>query len=145
MLAWDHDLISIIQKKIHFTNDIMTWSVPRIWSYLIAFIELSKFSLTGISSSGTHSKEFYEVQAVLRVSLGNFLFFSVLALIMIGVKDQNDRRDAWHHGGWTAKMVIWLLLVILMFFLPDVVLLVYGLFCALHHTLLFFCFVFSLS
>ncbi|KAL7220542.1 hypothetical protein ACSBR2_013426 [Camellia fascicularis] len=22
---------------------------------------------------------------------------------MIGVKDQNDRRDSWHHGGWTAN------------------------------------------
>jgi hypothetical protein len=58
--------------------------------------------------------------------MGNFLFFAVLALIMIGVKDRNDRRDGWHHGGWIAKMVIWLLLVILMFFLPDIVLTIYG-------------------
>lgn len=58
--------------------------------------------------------------------MGNFLFFAVLALIMIGVKDRNDRRDGWHHGGWIAKMVIWLLLVILMFFLPDIVITIYG-------------------
>ncbi|KAL2969756.1 hypothetical protein AAZX31_15G098700 [Glycine max] len=31
-----------------------------------------------------------------------------------------------HHGGWTAKIVIWLLLVVLAFFLPDAVILVYG-------------------
>ncbi|KAF7837226.1 putative serine incorporator [Senna tora] len=79
-----------------------------------------------ISNSDTHSKEFYQIQAVLRVSLGNFLFFIILALIMIGVKDQNDRRDSWHHSGWIAKMVIWLLLVVLMFFLPDVVISIYG-------------------
>ncbi|RZB63974.1 Serine incorporator 3 [Glycine soja] len=30
-----------------------------------------------------------------------------------------------HHGGWTAKIVIWLLLVVLAFFLPDAVILVY--------------------
>lgn len=65
------------------------------------------------------------MQAVLRVSLGNFLFFVTFALIMIGVKDQNDRRDSWHHGGWIAKMVVWLLLVVLMFFLPNVVITVY--------------------
>nr|KJB28194.1 hypothetical protein B456_005G040500 [Gossypium raimondii] len=75
--------------------------------------------------SSTQTKTWYQEQAVLRVSLGNFLFFAILALIMIGVKDQNDRRDSWHHGGWTAKMVIWILLVILMFFLPNVVITVY--------------------
>ncbi|OMO55073.1 TMS membrane protein/tumor differentially expressed protein [Corchorus capsularis] len=68
----------------------------------------------------------FQQQAVLRVSLGNCIFFCVLALIMIGVKDRNDRRDSWHHGCWIAKMVIWLLLVILMFFLPNVVITVYG-------------------
>lgn len=81
---------------------------------------------TGISSSQTHTKEWYQIEAVLRVSLGNFLFFVTFALIMIGVKDQNDRRDSWHHGGWIAKMVVWLLLVILMFFLPDIVITIYG-------------------
>ncbi|GLU08813.1 hypothetical protein SLE2022_257000 [Rubroshorea leprosula] len=77
-------------------------------------------------NTSTHTEEWFKEQAVLRVSLGNFLFFAILALIMIGVKDQNDRRDSWHHGGWIAKMVIWLLLVILMFFLPNVVISVYG-------------------
>lgn len=79
-----------------------------------------------ISKSETHTKEWYQIQAVLRVSLGNFLFFTIFALIMIGVKDQNDRRDSWHHGGWIAKMVIWLVLVVLMFFIPDAVISFYG-------------------
>ncbi|KAG7991491.1 hypothetical protein I3843_02G078600 [Carya illinoinensis] len=79
-----------------------------------------------INSSGTRTKEWFQVQAVLRVSMGNFLFFAIFALIMIGIKDQNDRRDSWHHGGWIAKMVIWLLLVVLMFFIPNVVISIYG-------------------
>ncbi|KAK1561982.1 hypothetical protein Q3G72_004296 [Acer saccharum] len=79
-----------------------------------------------INTSDTYTKEWYQSQAVLRVSLGNFLFFAILALIMIRVKYQNDRRDSWHHGGWIAKMIIWLLLVVLMFFLPNEVLTVYG-------------------
>ena len=82
--------------------------------------------LTGITHSETHSKEWYQTEIVLRVSLGNFLFFAIFALIMIGVKDQNDRRDSWHHGGWIAKMVVWVLLVVLMFFIPDVVITIYG-------------------
>lgn len=46
--------------------------------------------------------------------------------MMIGVKDQNDKRDAWHHGGWMAKIVFWAVLVALMFFLPNVVITIYG-------------------
>lgn len=45
---------------------------------------------------------------------------------MIGVKDQNDRRDSWHHGGWIVKIVIWVVLIVLMFFLPNVVINIYG-------------------
>ncbi|KAF9604704.1 hypothetical protein IFM89_009140 [Coptis chinensis] len=81
---------------------------------------------TGINPSTHHpSKEWYQENAVFRVSLANFLFFGVLSLIMIGVKDQNDRRDSWHHGGWILKTVVWALLIILMFFLPNVVITIY--------------------
>nr|CAD1829238.1 unnamed protein product [Ananas comosus var. bracteatus] len=73
----------------------------------------------------TPSKEWFQTNAVLRVSLGNFLFFAIFALMMIGVKDQNDKRDAWHHGGWMAKIVFWAVLVALMFFLPNVVITIY--------------------
>ncbi|KAG0495350.1 hypothetical protein HPP92_000042 [Vanilla planifolia] len=73
----------------------------------------------------TPPKEWFQSNAVLRVSLGNFLFFIVFALMMIGVKDQNDKRDSWHHGGWILKIVVWALLIILMFFLPNEVITVY--------------------
>lgn len=67
----------------------------------------------------TPSREWFQTEAVLRVSLGSFLFFAIFALLMIGVKDQRDARDSWHHGGWMAKIMIWCTLVILMFFVPH--------------------------
>lgn len=67
----------------------------------------------------TPNREWFETDAVLRVSLGNFLFFTILALMMVGVKDQKDPRDRLHHGGWMMKVVCWCLLVIFMFFLPN--------------------------
>ncbi|XP_010255869.1 PREDICTED: probable serine incorporator [Nelumbo nucifera] len=73
----------------------------------------------------TPSKEWFQTNAVLRVSLGNFLFFVVFALVMIGVKDQNDKRDSWHHGGWILKIVVWVLLIILMFFVPNAIITIY--------------------
>ncbi|KAJ8558016.1 hypothetical protein K7X08_004782 [Anisodus acutangulus] len=98
---------------------IVSWVLRQVASPL-----LKNFSW--INTSDNLSKEWFQTQAVLRVSLGNFLFFGLLALIMIGVKDQNDRRDSWHHGGWVAKLVIWMLLVALMFFLPNGVMTIYG-------------------
>ncbi|CAN6452828.1 unnamed protein product [Victoria cruziana] len=79
--------------------------------------------------SSTPSKEWFQTDAVLRVSLGNFLFFLIFALIMIGIKDQNDKRDAWHHGCWIAKLVIWALLIVLMFFVPNIVITIYETLC----------------
>ncbi|KAJ4959232.1 hypothetical protein NE237_026343 [Protea cynaroides] len=67
----------------------------------------------------TPDREWFETDAVLRVSLGNFLFFTIFAIIMIGVKNQKDPRDQLHHGGWMVKIVSWCVLVILMFFLPN--------------------------
>ncbi|XP_043711314.1 serine incorporator 3-like isoform X2 [Telopea speciosissima] len=67
----------------------------------------------------TPDREWFETDAVLRVSLGSFLFFTIFAIIMIGVKNQKDPRDQLHHGGWMVKIVSWCLLVILMFFLPN--------------------------
>ncbi|CAM8877392.1 unnamed protein product [Rhodiola kirilowii] len=67
----------------------------------------------------TPDREWFETDAVLRVSLGNFLFFSILSLIMVGVKNQKDPRDTIHHGGWMMKVICWFVLVILVFFLPN--------------------------
>ncbi|MCO5604930.1 hypothetical protein L7F22_059105 [Adiantum nelumboides] len=64
-------------------------------------------------------KEWFETQAVVRVSLGNFLFFLLFAVLMVGVKDQKDVRDSWHHGGWLIKFIMWSVLIALMFFLPN--------------------------
>lgn len=98
---------------------ILSWILREVGAPL-----LEKFPWINTAS---HSKEWYQTNTVLRVSMGNFLFFAVLALIMIGVKDQNDRRDSWHHGGWMVKMIVWVLLIVLMFFMPNVVIDIYGL------------------
>ena len=74
----------------------------------------------------TPDKEWFQTDAVLRVSLGNFLFFTILAILMIGVKNQKDPRDSLHHGGWMMKIICWCVLVLLMFFLPNEIISLYG-------------------
>lgn len=105
--------------------EIVIGSIIKVKSAALFNTVMLSCLLLGIKTEA-QPEEWFQMQAVLRVSLGNFLFFAIFALIMIGVKDQNDRRDAWHHGGWMAKMVIWILLVVLMFFLPNVIFSIYG-------------------
>ncbi|CAI9285365.1 unnamed protein product [Lactuca saligna] len=98
---------------------IVSWVLREVGTPLLK-------QIPWINTSDTLSDEWFQMEAVLRVSLGNCLFFTILAILLIGVKDQNDTRDAWHHGGWIFKIVIWALLIILMFFLPNPVISVYG-------------------
>ena len=72
------------------------------------------------------SKEWFGTQAVLRVSFGNFAFFTLLAILMVGVEDQRDIRDGWHHGGWMVKFIAWGGLIAGAFLLPNSILEVYG-------------------
>ena len=74
----------------------------------------------------TPDREWFETDAVLRVSLGNFVFFTILAVLMMGIKDQKDPRDRIHHGGWMAKVVCWCIIVFLMFFAPNGLVTFYG-------------------
>jgi hypothetical protein len=72
------------------------------------------------------SKEWYGTQAVLRVSFGSFSFFTLFALVLIGVKDQREQRDGWHHGGWMVKLCLWALLTLLAFLAPNSLIGAYG-------------------
>ncbi|KAH7426563.1 hypothetical protein KP509_10G006400 [Ceratopteris richardii] len=100
---------------------IIAWIMREISAPL-----MRKISWINTSSSTTRSDEWLEMQAVLRVSSGSFLFYTLFALVMIGVKDRKDWRDSLHHGAWTAKLIGWFILTVLMFFLPNGVMIGYG-------------------
>ena len=94
------------------------WSIHS-WRFLSVSAGINHFHKTP-------DREWFETDAVLRVSLGNFLFFTILAVIMAGIKDQKDPRDKIHHGGWMAKIFCWAVIVFLMFFVPNGVVSFYG-------------------
>jgi hypothetical protein len=76
---------------------------------------------------GSPSDSWYGQQAVYRVSLGNFLFFGLLALTMLGVKFKGDKRDQYlQHGGWFVKIGLWLICNIVPFFFPASLINSYG-------------------
>ncbi|KAG6415722.1 hypothetical protein SASPL_123137 [Salvia splendens] len=69
----------------------------------------------------TPNREWFETNAVLRVSLGNFLFFTILAIFMIGVRSQKDPRDNVHHGESASKFGSGLFLLVQVVLLLDFV------------------------
>ncbi|XP_015160298.1 serine incorporator 3-like isoform X3 [Solanum tuberosum] len=99
---------------------IVSWILRKVAAPLME-------KIPGINSfHTTPSREWFETDAVLRVSLGTFLFFTILAILMIGVKRQKDPCDGVHHGGWMMKLICWCVLVIFMFFLPNGIIGYYG-------------------
>lgn len=64
------------------------------WSPEIGRLAFSSTSSSGILRHTTPSipETWYGDQAVYRVSLGNFLFFALLSLSLLGVRDTGDRR-----------------------------------------------------
>lgn len=70
-------------------------------------------------SSGSIPDTWYGDQAVFRVALGNFLFFALLAISVLGVQDTGDRRHRLiQHGSWGVKVFLWIVLMAVPFFLP---------------------------
>lgn len=72
---------------------------------------------------GEPPEAWFGQQAVYRLSMGNFLLFSGLGIVMCfpaPVKYREDWRDrSLHHGGWPLKVVLWLLCNIIPFFFPN--------------------------
>lgn len=65
-------------------------------------------------------------EGVLRVSLGCFIFFSLMYLTTVGTQTVNDPRDTWHSGWWLVKGLLWIALIITPFFFPSALVLLYG-------------------
>ncbi len=74
--------------------------------------------------------EWFGEQAVFRLSLGNFMLFSGLAMVMsfpAPVKYKDDWRDAYvHHGGYVVKIILWFVCNIIPFFFSNGVIAAYA-------------------
>lgn len=90
-----------------------------------AIIEKLPWILPG---TGIHpSDRWYGQQAVYRLSMGNWMFFSFMAVALMGVQYRGDKRDQYlHHGNWLLKLGLWLAFCVLPFFFPNSVVNAYG-------------------
>jgi hypothetical protein len=61
----------------------------------------------------------YGVLAVHRVCFALALFHAILSLSLVGVKESRDKRAAIQNGWWGPKVLLWLVLVVITFFIPN--------------------------
>lgn len=96
---------------------------PWIYFVLFALLAIVSYVVRDYSSQGA--------LAVLRISMGNVLFFTLMALVCLGVSREDDDyhlgfdRRAFHTGCWPYKVMLWALLVGTAFLYPEHVFTVY--------------------
>ncbi|OCH86605.1 TMS membrane protein/tumor differentially expressed protein [Obba rivulosa] len=61
----------------------------------------------------------YGVLAVHRICFALSLFHAILSLSLIGVKDTKDKRAEIQNGWWGPKVLLWIVLVVVSFFIPN--------------------------
>ncbi|KZT07751.1 TMS membrane protein/tumor differentially expressed protein [Laetiporus sulphureus 93-53] len=61
----------------------------------------------------------YGVLAVHRICFALSLFHFILGALLIGVKDTKDKRASIQNGWWGPKVLLWLILLVVSFFIPN--------------------------
>ena len=64
-------------------------------------------------------KECYGFVAVQRINFGLALFHFLLCFLLVGVRTSKDPRAALQNGFWGPKIIVWLVLVVLTFLIPE--------------------------
>ncbi|KAF8734686.1 hypothetical protein AX14_003116 [Amanita brunnescens Koide BX004] len=95
-------------------NSILAWAMKT--DVVIQLIE--KWSLNYIKMDCKDGK-CYGVLAIHRICFALALLHLVLSALLIGVKDTRDKRAAIQNGWWGPKVLLWLILVVTSFFIPN--------------------------
>ncbi|KAN0120796.1 Serine incorporator/TMS membrane protein [Russula decolorans] len=95
-------------------NSMLAWLMKT--RFMIELIE--KWSYDYIKMDCEEGK-CYGVLAVHRVCFALALFHVILSISLIGVRDTRDKRAVIQNGWWGPKVLLWLVIVIVSFFIPN--------------------------
>ncbi|KAL8189662.1 hypothetical protein R6Q57_029228 [Mikania cordata] len=65
-------------------------------------------------------------EGVLRVSMGCFIFYFIMFLSTTETSKLYGRKELWHSSWWSAKIFLMITLILLSFFLPRQMVMIYG-------------------
>ncbi|XP_022897657.1 probable serine incorporator isoform X2 [Olea europaea var. sylvestris] len=119
-----------------FRNGSNPWMARYAYSLMFLITNLLAWAVRDYGHSAlTEMKRLKEceggkdclgAEGVLRVSLGCFTFYFAMFLSTAGTSKLDDRRECWHSGWWSAKIVMKVVLIILSFLVPTEFISLYG-------------------
>jgi hypothetical protein len=84
-----------------------------------------------------HGEQCYGYTAVQRINFALGFFHIIMAMMLVGVRSSKDGRAPIQNGFWGPKIIAWLALVVITFFIPDSFFIVWGNYFALIGACLF--------
>ena len=113
-------------------NSILSWLMLTPWA--LKKLEHLTLDYMNITCQG---KQCYGFVAVQRVNFALGVFHFILALLLFGVKSSKDGRAGLQNGYWGPKIIAWLALVVITFFIPEAFFGIWGKYFALVLAMLF--------
>ncbi|KAF2817163.1 TMS membrane protein/tumor differentially expressed protein [Mytilinidion resinicola] len=122
----------IAYALILLINSVMSWLMLTDW----AMKKLQHITLDYVDIK-CQGEECYGYVAVQRINFALGVFHAILALILLGVRSSKDGRAPIQNGFWGPKILAWMGLVVVTFFIPNSFFIVWGNYFALIGACLF--------
>ncbi|EAW14188.1 serine incorporator domain-containing protein [Aspergillus clavatus NRRL 1] len=113
-------------------NSIISWIMLTPWA--LKKLEHMTMDYMTIRCDG---KECHGWVAVHRINFGLGLFHLILAFMLVGVRSSKNGRAVIQNGFWGPKIILWIALVVMSFFIPESFFLFYGHYIAFVCAMLF--------
>lgn len=95
-------------------NSILAWLMLTPW----ALKKLEGLTLDYMHFT-CHGGECYGYAAVQRINFALGLFHFILAITLLGVRSSKDTRAKLQNGFWGPKIIVWLVLIVVTFLIPE--------------------------
>jgi hypothetical protein len=122
----------IAYALILLINSIVSWIMLTDW----AMKKLSHLTLDYVDIK-CHGEQCYGYVAVQRINFALGFFHVIMALMLVGVRSSKDGRAPIQNGFWAPKVLGWIGMVVLTFFIPNSFFIVWGNYFAMAGACLF--------
>ncbi|RUP49136.1 serine incorporator-domain-containing protein [Jimgerdemannia flammicorona] len=120
---------SLAFKSCNCNNSIATrvgFAIIFLLNSVLAYLMLTKWAIEQLQhlmydymKLDCPEGKCYGVIAVHRVCFALVLFHTILGLLLLGVNDSRDKRASIQNGWWGPKVLAWLTLLVISFFIPN--------------------------
>ena len=117
---------------ILLVNSILSWLMLTPWA--MKKLERLTLDYMTITCAG---QQCYGYVAIQRINFALGLFHLILSVLLLGVRSSKDGRAGLQNGYWGPKIIVWLGLVVLTFFIPENFFQVWGHYIAFIGAMLF--------